>query len=464
MVVVALLLVIGLAGTVPFSVQAKPAGYSFTVQAFLGDSAPGPEGGSFTFDFEPWSINDRGEGAFAADLTTEGEGVFLVDKEQISKIIRAGETAPGGGTFGGFGVFSHTAINDDGDIAFAFGLEPFTLPSGLNAGVYHFSHINKTVTAVMVPGITPAPGGGVFEGVAIHAWINNKGDIVFAGTVTGADIDPSTPPGFNGLGTGIFRADKKGQISSVVRPGDPAPGGNTFDFAENPWINDGGDITFGAHVTGEECIDFGVPQSERIFCAESVYFMKAATGRIQSIAHQGDPAPGGGTYRLAFGPVINNQGQIAFIGDLTPAPGFGVDLGVFLFSKGSTIPVARPGDSMPGGGHIVRASFNILNYHLNNHGEVAFSAILDTDDNNDSVADTGLYVFSGGSLRLVARTGTVIPGVGTIAHLSAPDLVGSPNPGLFPDSGAANNDRGEVFFQATLTDGRGVLLIATPRP
>ena len=43
-------------------------------------------------------------------------------------------------------------------------------------------------------------------------------------------------------------------------------------------------------------------------------------GQIISIAHQGDPAPGGGTFRLAFGPAINNRGDVAFIGDLTPAP------------------------------------------------------------------------------------------------------------------------------------------------
>ena len=62
---------------------------------------------------------------------------------------------------------------------------------------------------------------------------------------------------------------------------------------------------------------------------------------------------------------------------------------------------------------------NIIGWqiHVNNAGEVVFNATLDTDDNADDLPDTGLYVWSHGSLRLVARTGTVIPGVGTIAHL-----------------------------------------------
>src|SRR5262245_52163491 len=92
-----------------------------------------------------------------------------------------------------------------------------------------------------------------------------------------------------GLGTGLFLADKHGAISSVVRPGDPAPGGGTFDAGIDGWINEGGDIAFGGHVAGEECVDIGSP----LVCGESVYLKDAATGVLESIAHQGDPAPGG---------------------------------------------------------------------------------------------------------------------------------------------------------------------------
>jgi hypothetical protein len=262
-----------------------------------------------------------------------------------------------------------------------------------------------------------------------------------------------------GLGIGLFQTDKKGHITKVVRPGDPAPGGHTFDFAWNGWINNGGDIAFGGHVKEDECLDLGQTLPFYIFCAESVYLKNAATGVIQSIAHQGAPAPGGGTYRLAFGPVLNNGGDIAFIGDLTPATDAPLQkLGVFLYTKGKTIPAARPGDPMPGGGNLLRASRYVVDYHLNNRGEVAFSGVLDTPTPVETLeSDTGLYVFSLSSLILVARTGTVIPDLGTIARLGPPD---SPFPLL---SGAANNERGEVLFHATLTNGRAVLLLATPK-
>jgi len=181
--------------------------------------------------------------------------------------------------------------------------------------------------------------------------------------------------------------------------------------------------------------------------------MKSDAGAIGSIAHQRSPAPGGGNYRIAFGPVLNDSGEIAFIGDLTPAPGVGQSLAVFLHSGNNTIPIARPGDALPGGGNLLSASFYVSTYDLNNHGDVSFTATLDTLTNG--AADTGLYVWSRGSLHLVARTGTVIPGVGTILALK---------PIGFPYSyiGGAMNERGQILFTATLDNGSGVLLIATP--
>jgi hypothetical protein len=417
----------------------KPSAYSFTTIAFLGDPAPG--GGNFTFDFEPSVLNNRGEVPFVADVTTGGEGVFVWLGGQLTQIMRSGQPAPGGGTFG-FTELGRLGVNEGGDIAIPFSLEPFDFnPLAFNSGLFRFSHSTQTLSRVAGPG-TPVPGGEHLEGVFFQTAMNNRGDIVFSGIVTGGDIDPTSPPGELGLGVGLFLADKHGTISSVVRPGDPAPGGGTFDMAINGSINNGGDIAFGGHVAGDECIDIGFS-----ICGESVYLKDAATGIIQSIAHQGDPAPGGGVFRLAFGAVVNSRDDVVFIGDLTPAPDVGNTLGVFLFSKGTTIAVARPGDAMPGGGTFMTADFFDATYDLNQSGDVSFAATLDTV-NADGIADTGLYVFSKGSVRLVARTGTIIPGVGTIASVGLP--------------GGVINERGQVFFFATLSDGKTVLLVATP--
>jgi len=441
--------------------------YSFTPIAFLNHPAPG--GGNFINDFEPYGLQNNGGLAFAADVST-GEGVFIGHAGQISQLARSGQSAPGGGTFGA-GDLGRIGLNSGGDVVFGFILDPFTSPIGVNSGFYRFSHNNQVLSAVAKPG-DPAPGtgGGTFRGVFFNTSINNQGEMVFAGIVgvdacvfcAGADIAPG-PPGVDGLGLGmgLFQADKQGKISSVVRPGDPAPGGHTFDWAANGWINDRGDIAFGAHVAGDACIDFGVPQSAVIFCAESTYLKDAATGAIQSIAHQGHPAPRGGTFRLAFGPVVNNAGDVVFIGNLTPEPN-DVDssrnYGVFLFSRGSTTAVAVPGDPMPGGGKVLSAGLSDSTYHLNNRGDVSFSATLDTSLNGGGVPDTGVYVFSKGSVRLVARTGTPMFGT-TIENLGAPGFF-TTAPTV--QAGGIINEAGQVLFSATLADGRVVLVLATP--
>jgi hypothetical protein len=54
--------------------------------------------------------------------------------------------------------------------------------------------------------------------------------------------------------------------------------------------------------------------------------------------------------------------------------------------------------------------------------------------------------------------------VGTIAQLVMGVILIPPPSTLIPNSGAINNDRGQVLFGATLTDGSGVLLLATPTP
>src|SRR5205823_1585332 len=121
---------------------------------------------------------------------------------------------------------------------------------------------------------------------------------------------------------------------------------------------------------------------------------------------------------------------------------------------GKNVAVARPGDAMPGGGHMISAGFFTGEVGLDNHGVVSFTATLDSDKNGDGFHDTGLYTWSHGKVSLVARSGMVLPGIGTIAGLHPPSI---------PDftttlSGAALNEHGQIAFQAALVGGDGVLL------
>lgn len=87
----------------------------------------------------------------------------------------------------------------------------------------------------------------------------------------------------------------------------------------------------------------------------------------------------------------------------------------------------------------------------------SFLAALDTSTGLDP--DTGVYVRdSKGVIVLVARTGTVIPGLGTVAHIRHPYNVGAPT----PSSSALLSNDGKVVFVVTLTDGTSHMIQAIP--
>jgi hypothetical protein len=451
---------------------------SVQVLATLGEPVPQADGplaagaGFRINDFEPNGLNNRGDVLYADDLGTAndpntfyGEGIFLQSHGGEALLARAGASAPGGGTFDQ--IFEGpSSLNDQGDVAFDFTLQPAGAPFGVNAGAYRYSHSTHAVTAVVVPGVTPVPGDEMhsFAGVGFNPSLNNRGALVFPGIVPTDQGIHAPGEAYIGLGEGLYQADRKGNISPVVVPGDAAPGGGTFDFAAAPSVNDGGDVAFQGHVAGEE-VSAGPnfpPQAALISALGSVYVKDGATGHITSIAHAGDPAPGGGTLRQALFPQINNRGDVLFTGDLTPAPDANKVLGVFLYSHGVIMAIARPGDTMPGGGHLVTASVGGGNTHMNNQDDVVFNGVLDTDVNHDGTLDTGLFEWSHGKLSLVARTGTVLPGVGTVQDLVMGVTIVPPPPLLVPNSGALINDRGQVLFGARLTDGRSVLLLDTP--
>ena len=179
----ALLLLAGVPAIKPPKALAKPQGYDFTLVGTLGDPAPGPQAGTYVNDFEPGGLNNNGDIVFGADVSTGGEGVYIRSKGRISEIVRMGENAPGGGVFD-FLLVGPTALNDAGDVATNFALTPFSFPIGVNSGTYRYSHNTGKVTPVVVPGVTPAPGGGTFAGVFFGPSINNQGDVVFPGIVT----------------------------------------------------------------------------------------------------------------------------------------------------------------------------------------------------------------------------------------------------------------------------------------
>ena len=426
-------------------------GYTFKTIAKTGQSEDHVTFGPY---FQPGGINNWGEISFAPSVQPAGESVFLATGQNLNKLRAAGDPLPGGATFGY--TLGPISMTPGGDTAFISTTLDVPLPYGLNAGVYRTVFGIPFPVPVILPGVTHAPAGQIFRGAAFNAQSNIRYETVFPGllcsTAPSSVPSPGKPPLPNPcdkgkLAFGIYQADLLGRISAVVEPGSPAPGGSTFDYAQVPFNNSSGDVAFDAHVYGEVCTDYQGQQGARIFCGESVYLKDGRTGKITSIAHQGQPSPvPGKKYQVAFGPVLNDLGDLAFLADLSTGSG---EYAVFLYSHGNTITIAKPGDSMPGGGVLKQAGGFPHNAYLNNNQEVAFIGTL-------SDGGQGLYLWKNGTVRLVARNGTAVDGGGVIANL---DDFGA---GAASTQIAAN-DRGQIIFAANLTTGGGAILTATPR-
>ncbi|HKB04477.1 MAG TPA: choice-of-anchor tandem repeat NxxGxxAF-containing protein [Gemmataceae bacterium] len=418
-----------------------PSGYTFEPVASLGDPALDS---AFSDYFQIGGLNNRGDVAFVSALPRPDDGSFrdaavLARDGQFSVLALTGEPDPAGVVFGG-GVLAPMSLNDRGDVAFAFNREPFGFPVEINSGLYRDRPGEPGPTAVALPGM-PAAGGGTFAGISFGPHINARGDIAFAGVVP-TDLGPG---GEIGLGVGLFEADRTDHIRAVVRPGGVAPGGETFDWAAYPWSNQRGDIAFMGHTLEQGP---SPPPEVDIFAPSAgVYRYHAGTDQIEVVARPGDPSPDGGVFEFTFFPRLNNH-DLVFAAWTSEQPGL---FGVFAESEGTVRAMVSPGDPLPGGGHFVSlAPESTVDSPIavNGRGDVEFLAILDTDDNKDGRPDPGLYQWSNGSLGVVARTGTTLPGLGTVRLVRQHDT--------------AVNDRGQIAFWARLTDRREVLLIATP--
>jgi hypothetical protein len=157
----------------------SPSGvYLFSSSTFrslvaLGDSAPG--GGAFS-KFEFLSLNDQPQVAFAAAVTVPGRpGFFLWSQDMVTAIAQTGDPAPGGDVFNlpfDSNVILTTyepSLNNSGDVAFGA-----PLSSG-SSGVYKFS--GGELSSIARPGDVVSRGGTIF--FADTASLNDAGQVSF---------------------------------------------------------------------------------------------------------------------------------------------------------------------------------------------------------------------------------------------------------------------------------------------
>jgi len=450
------------------------------------------------------AINNAGQIAFESQTlgSGTGAGVFLLSDNTISQLMLSGQSSPDGDTFSPSGAFG-LAINSTGQVLFAGRLLQHTdalyLASGSQlvriAGQGDAVNRDPKFVFPFAFGISNQDQALVF-------------DTTFPGG-TGFYTMDRTPPGkgtldahvsqsvgsdgviedffnsfvMNGQGQVIVTADLSDGVSSlllksgnslseVVRAsffsnGDPAPGGGTFNFIGQSFINNLGQIAFsggtsnnfglylvsngqttfvvdGNSTTPDGTGTFGTitfvalnDHGDIVFQAESFPTPNAnyllSNGQFTTLARDGDPAPGGGFFSLAFldprlSPVISNNGTVAFAAGLSTG-----GRGIFLFSQGTLSQIVAPGDPSPDGSTF----FSADNLTINSSGQIAFTG--------QTGNGFGVFLYSGGVIEKVAVPGDRL-GKLTLEFADFPQV----------------NDRGHVAFGGSFSNGTTEIVIARP--
>src|SRR5215813_11873934 len=336
----------------------------------------------------------------------------------LTSIARPGDPAP---VAPELVQVSSISLSDSGDVAF-----------GADNAAFLKSNGTSTIVAALGD---PTPAGGTLT-YAVSPSVNAQGQVAFvANTAEG--------------GGGVFLSTQGG-LQPVAQQGDPIPGGGTFiSFSDVSTSGAGGQLAFRASAR----VGFQVRRG----------LFRASGSALRALAYSNDPAPGGGTFRFFFNPVVNAAGQVAFFARLSPS-----GRGIFLSQPdGTLIAVAREGDPAPVGGRFdfSRASARDRAFHLERISGSERAARLDSpgspmgpdgsanfvgfgtpfaiNDGGDLAfgASTtiygrgGVFVFSNGKLTRRIREGDPVPGGGTIVYVV----------------GVSINANGQIAFQAYLS-------------
>ena len=325
-------------------------------------------------------------------------------------VALSGAVAPGG-TGGTYTNFSNPVLNATGQVAFQASLTGGTSTGGV------FTGVPGTVQAVALQN-TAAPNGELYgtlysAATTVTVNLNNSGQLVFQSPLTGG-----TPT------SGIFTGTSAGTLQAVALQSTAAPsGGNYLAFAatginaaSSPVINPNGQVAFSSTLNG------GSP-------SPGAGIFVGAPGSLQTVALLGGTTPAGGVYTTALtAPVLNNNGQVAFVSLLGAAS----PQGLFAGAPGAVQSVMLQGTTAPGTGGQLYGTPNSISY--NDAGKISYTSSL-----TGGASTSGVFAGTPGNIQPVVLNNTVAAGGSGGTYTSI--------------SNATVNRLGQVGFTSTLTGG-----------
>ncbi|HXJ37496.1 MAG TPA: choice-of-anchor tandem repeat NxxGxxAF-containing protein, partial [Candidatus Eisenbacteria bacterium] len=390
------------------------------VGARLGGSSeggdPAPDGDGTFFGSGIPVINDSGDVAFYASFTTGSGGTAAIRGNampgSLAIVVRQGDPAPDlNGNFNPLPDADAPPFNDAGQVVI-----PATFVNTLGA---------NDRSGIVLGDVSPdqlvllARSGQMVDNIELSnilnppPVLNASGQVLFSSLVNGA----------------IFLASG-GSNTVVARVNQTAPGGGaTFALVTSvpPVINDLGQVAFAP-----------------LLSTARYAFMRAEGSTIVQVVHDGDSAPGGGTFDMLLTGVVlnslalNDVGDLAFEAALKGVMGDGT-MGIFRGHDADHLTaIVHRGDFTPDhNGRLLDFDFSgeaVIAF--NDNGQAAFRSTLSASSHG-TANDYGIFRGDGNELVEIARKGDTAPGGdGTFTDFDPPAI----------------NDAGQVVFRATLAD------------
>ncbi len=422
-----------------------------TVTQVIADNDP-LSGGNYSMGVGgiQLSVNSSGTVGFNAKLvntgsTTNDSGIYTWNGSSVTKLVREGDTAPGGsgGTFLSFGTglldAQFRGLNDQGQTMFSDNIS--NSPNNPNDDWRYFRVSNSGLPEAIATEGDSAPNGGLYLTFGFPE-MNDQGQAVVQSATSQSN-----------LGTKLYRMDADGSMHELVNAhstGTPVGSlGTLRAYGGNASINNLGEVAF-----------IGWTTSAGINPDDTHLIKLSPTGNLTVVLTEGTAAPGGnGEFKnmTHLNPRFNDAGQYASGFALRNTNGGGSDdTGIFrVNADGSVTQIFREGQmALNGNGNFGNISTS-ASFAFNNAGMVAMeTTYINTlnggSDNLAIVVSDGIDSFE------VAREGNTVGGL-TVLDLEF-------NGGVYGNDRSTSglNQYGQVLYYQGLSSGNRALVLWTP--
>lgn len=342
-----------------------------------------------------------------------GAALFLAASASLSvadavrTVAVNGQHAPGTPTGSVFDTFRAPVLNEAGNVAFNARLTIGTgdVTSTTTTGIWSEGAGNLALVArsgMQAPG-TNAGQNFDLEGNPDTLIFNEAGQVAIKARLQ-LDVGGVTPS--NQLGIWLQRNN---DLTLIARQGDQAPAaptGAVFSALSALAFNNSGFVAYNGRLK---------PGTGGIDSLNDQGVWSDGNGSMRIVAREGDQAPGlspGARFSDVLGdPSLNHSGDVAFTAMLQSGAGGVTPTNaptVWREQNGTLGFVAQGGSQAPG----APAGTNFVDFSstsINDADKLVFNGLL-TGAGTILAANNGVWSDSSGSLALVARQGTTIPG------------------------------------------------------